>query len=632
MSPADITGRKVLNRYKIVERIGGGGMSVVWKAYDLVLDRFVALKVLRPEMSEDEEFIRRFRREAQSVASLSHPNIVNIYDVGEDQGLYFIVMELIEGETLRDKLKREGALDPEEALDIACQICEALSHAHARRIIHRDIKPQNILITKNGHVKVADFGIARALGAISTTSRDLVVGSAPYLSPEQAKNGEVSNRSDIYSLGVVLFEMLTGKQPFAGDSPVAVALQHVHSEAPSVKEMRPSLPDSVAKVVAKALRKNPEERFSSADEMRREMKLILSQGLECSPSRAAGRREEPALGERGSHEEDDDLARPQKKRRGLSLGTKVFLTVTVIFLAMGAYALKLFSDWMNVPVVTVPDLTNKLFVDAQEECRRLGLPLMISAWRNDPEVPANVIISQSPLPGEQVKQGREIWVLVSKGQDLATIPDVEGMTLKEASVELQNAEVNMGNVTRMYHEQIEKDRVISQSPKAGLQVPKNTPVDLVVSQGPEPKTVQMPNVLGMMLDEAREILADSLLVLDNIDYQASTVPEGTVIGQNPPPGTEVPFQHRVSLTVSSRTTTGATHRFVKVFRVPEAYRGQTELVRVVITVRDDLGERIVYDKLVQPEIEQRVTIEWEGTQATVITDIGGKKTYETIRP
>jgi serine/threonine-protein kinase len=178
LAPADITGRKVLNRYKIVEKIGGGGMSVVWKAYDLVLDRNVALKVLRPEMSEDEEFIRRFRREAQSVASLSHANIVNIYDVGEDRGLYFIVMELIEGETLRDKMKREGPIAPAEALEIASEICEALSHAHARRIIHRDIKPQNILLTKSGHVKVADFGIARALGAISTTSRDLVVGSA----------------------------------------------------------------------------------------------------------------------------------------------------------------------------------------------------------------------------------------------------------------------------------------------------------------------------------------------------------------------------------------------------------------------------------------------------------------------
>jgi serine/threonine-protein kinase len=630
LSPADITGRKVLNRYKIVEKIGGGGMSVVWKAYDLVLDRNVALKVLRPEMSEDEEFIRRFRREAQSVASLSHPNIVNIYDVGEDRGLYFIVMELIEGETLRDKLKREGALDPGEALEIASQICEALSHAHARRIIHRDIKPQNILLTKNGHVKVADFGIARALGAISTTSRDLVVGSAPYLSPEQAKNGQVSNRSDIYSLGVVLYEMLTGEQPFAGDSPVAVALQHVQREAPSVRDIKPSLPEPVANVVAKALRKNPEERFSSVDEMRREMRFILAKGL-TDPSSRVGDRDVPALVGRGSHEEADVVARPQKKRRGLSLGTKVFLTVTVIVLAMGAYALKLFNDWMNVPLVTVPELTNKPLEVAQAECMRLGLPLMISGWRNDPEVPANVVISQSPLAGEEVKQGREIWVLVSKGQDLATIPDVEGMTLKEASIEFQNADVSMGNVSRMYHEQIEKDRVISQNPKAGLQVPKNTPVDLVVSQGPEPQTVKTPNVLGKMLEEAREILISSLLGVGNIDYRASEQPEGTVIGQNPPPGTEVPYQYRVSLTVSGKTSS-AKHRFVKTFRVPEEYAGQTELVHVVITVRDDLGERVVYDRLVQPEIEQTVQFMWEGTQATVITDMGGKKSYETIRP
>ena len=195
-------GRKILGRYKIVERIGGGGMGVVWKANDLILDRHVALKILRPEMSEDEDFVLRFRREAKAAASLSHPNIVSIYDVGEDQGLHFIVMELVEGETLRDKLNREGRLEPEEALNIAAQICLGLAHAHNNNIIHRDIKPQNILLTELGHVKVADFGIARALGVVSTTSTDLVVGSASYLSPEQARNGQVSARSDLYSLGL----------------------------------------------------------------------------------------------------------------------------------------------------------------------------------------------------------------------------------------------------------------------------------------------------------------------------------------------------------------------------------------------------------------------------------------------
>jgi beta-lactam-binding protein with PASTA domain/tRNA A-37 threonylcarbamoyl transferase component Bud32 len=628
LSPADITGRKVLNRYKLIEKLGGGGMSVVWKAYDLVLDRNVALKVLRPEMSEDEEFIRRFRREAQSVASLSHPNIVNIYDVGEDRGLYFIVMEFIEGETLRDLMRREGVLDPADALEIASEICEAISHAHARRIIHRDIKPQNILLTKQGHVKVADFGIARALGAISTTSRDLVVGSAPYLSPEQAKNGVVSNRSDIYSLGVVLYEMLTGKQPFAGDSPVAVALQHVQAEPPSVRKVNPSLPEEVANLVAKALRKNPDERFSSVEEMRREMGFILAGGVS-DAGKDAPEREAPVSS--GPEGDDDVVARPGKKRRGLSLGTKVFLAVLVIALAMGGYALKLFRDWMDVPLVMVPELAGKVLVQGQEEAKQLGLVVMISGWRNDPEVPANVIISQSPLPGEQVKQGREIWVLVSKGQDLATIPFVGNMTLKEAAIELQNADVSMGNVSRVYHEEIEKDWVISQNPKSGLEVPKNTPVDLVVSDGPEPQTVKTPPVTGMMLDEAKATLVNSLLGVGSINYQPSPEPEGTVIGQNPSPGTEVPYQYRVSLTVSGKTTT-AKHRFVKTFRVPEEYGGTTNLVHVVITVRDDAGERIVYDRLLQPEVEQTVQFEWEGTQATVITDMGGRRSYETIRP
>lgn len=627
MAPADITGRKVLNRYKIVEKIGGGGMSVVWKAYDLVLDRNVALKVLRPEMSEDEEFIRRFRREAQSVASLSHPNIVNIYDVGEDSGLYFIVMELIEGETLRDKMKREGPIDPREALEIASEICDALSCAHARRIIHRDVKPQNILLTETGHVKVADFGIARALGAISTTSRDLVVGSAPYVSPEQAKNGVVSTRSDIYSLGVVLFEMLAGRQPFEGETPVAVALQHIHSEAPALKSVRPTIPESVSDLVAKALRKNPEERFASVDEMRREMELILAGGLPDTPGKESRRYEASPVHD----EEDDAVARPKTRKPRLTLATKIFIGVAAIALAMAGYAVIIFYRWMDVPIIEVPEVVNTTQIEAQDILRNAGLILRISGERPDPEVPAGVVISQSPMPGEKVKQGREVWCLISKGQDLATVPDVAGMTLKEASIELENEGVSLGNVTRTYHEEIEKDRVISQNLKAGLEVPKGTTVDLTVSNGPQPKTTKVPNVIGMPLENGKQTLVDALLNYGDVNYQVSEQPEGIIIGQNPPSGTEVPFQFRVSLTVSGRTAS-APHEYVKWFYVPRDVAGGSNLVHVTITVRDAQGERVVYDRLVPPEMDQKVKFTWTGSQATVITDMGGKKTYETITP
>ena len=334
MTSSDIAGRKVLNRYKIEEKLGGGGMSVVWKAYDLVLDRSVALKVLRPEMSDDEEFIGRFRREAQSVASLSHPNIVNIYDVGEDGGLYFIIMELVDGETLRDKLRAEGRLPVDEALRIAQQICEALAHAHARRIIHRDIKPQNILITKQGDVKVADFGIARALGGVSTTSRDVVVGSAPYISPEQAKNGTVSARSDLYSLGVVMYEMLTGKPPFAGDSPVAVALQHVQGQVPSLREKNPDIPEAVEAVIMKALAKDPDDRFASATDMLKAIVALRTTGASPVSNKAQTEMERPLVPRGG----DERLARSAKKKRGLSTTAKVFLTLGVLVLALGGYA------------------------------------------------------------------------------------------------------------------------------------------------------------------------------------------------------------------------------------------------------------------------------------------------------
>ena len=616
MTLKDLPGKKILNRYEVRERIGGGGMSVVWKAYDLVLDRNVALKVLRPEMSEDEDFIRRFRREAKAAASLSHPNIVNIYDVGEDQGLYFIVMELVEGETLRDRLKREKRLELKEALNIAAQICEGLSHAHANRIIHRDIKPQNILITKQGHVKVADFGIARALGGVSTTSTGVVVGSAPYLSPEQAKNGVVSARSDLYSLGVVLYEMLSGSPPFAGESPVAVALQHLEAEIPSLREKNPDIPPAVDALVRKAMAKMPEDRFQSADEMLKAIRQIQS-------SYAASSEEIPDPGG------DEALPRGRKQKRGLSLAAKILLGFLVAALGIAGYAVYLFNKWMAVPIVEVPNIVGKTQMEAQAILREKGLIPQIAAEQYDPNYPANVVISQSPMGGEKVKKGREVYYVLSKGEKFVTVPDVSGKTALEAQLEFQNVGLDIGNVGFEFHPTVPKDRVISQNPRAGTQVAIGTKVDVEISKGAQPETVKVPKVVGLSKDDAEALLKSSLLDVGTVSQVPGQEPYGTVLQQAPAEGTEVPIRSKVDITISlGPEKPPNTYSFT--VKVPDSGKPAVN-VRVVVT--DTAGERVVYDKNEKPGVEVPIRFEYKGSQAILKVYFDGVLASQaTIRP
>jgi serine/threonine-protein kinase len=626
--PGDIAGRQVLNRYKILERIGGGGMSVVWKAYDMVLDRNVALKILRPEMSEDEDFVRRFRREAQSVASLSHANIVNIYDVGEDRGLYFIVMELIgEGETVRDRLKAQRRLSVHDALEIASQICEALSHAHARRIIHRDIKPQNILLTQQGQVRVADFGIARALGGISTTSTDTVVGSAPYISPEQARNGVVSTRSDLYSLGVVLYEMLSGKPPFGGDSPVAVALQHVEAEAPSLRQNYPSIPEPVDDLVKKAMAKNPEERFQSAEEMLEAIRAVQA-GKAPAPARERAREDAHlSLG-------DGEVAKGKRKRLQMSFAVKLFLVLTLLAVVAVGYVAYAFNKWISLPVVEVPNVVGKTQVEAQAMVKEVGLVFQISGERYDSKVPAGTVLSQSPLGGEKAKKNREIYCLLSKGQDFARVPDVTGKIYpREVIVALQNAGIQVGNVTTAPHPTIAKDQVISQNPRPGLDVPRDMPVDLVVSMGPEAQTTKVPKVVGLFINIARNTLNAALLEVGSVVYEPDAqAAQGTVVGQDPTPDTVLEVRGKVNLVVAGSPST-TSHSFTKAFAVTRQESPNGNPIRVRIWVTDVTGETLVYDRAVAPDDPtQYVSFQWQGTQATLKIDMGGRITTETIKP
>ncbi len=616
----DLTDREVMNRYKVLERIGGGGMAVVWKAYDQKLDRNVALKVLRPEMSEDDDFKLRFRLEAQSAASLSHNNIVSIYDVGEEQGLYFIVMELVEGQSLREKLNEEGILSTDEALRIASEMCEGLAHAHARRIVHRDIKPQNILLTKQGTVKVADFGIAQALGASSLTANGMVVGSAPYMAPEQARDGASSSRTDLYSVGVVLYEMLAGKPPFSGENPVSIALQHVEADVPSLRVRNPNVPEKVCDVVDKALSKNPWERYGSAEEMLQALRAAKMSG-------------EPLPDSVGAPRGDEKLSRSKKKTRRVSTPAKVFLTFAVLALAALGYSVHLFGRWMAVPTLPVPELVGKTQMEAQAAAKAAGFVFQISGERYDDHVPAGVVISQSPQGGHEAKKGREILCLLSKGQDYVTIPNVLGKPRREAYVELQNTGVQVGTVSYEWHPTVEEDHVIGQNPKAGADVARDYFVDLVISKGPEPADTVVPDILGKTRAEAVEELASCLLDVGAIAVIVDpTVPEGTVISQSPQPGTVVALRSKVTIAISGKEASVKTNIHSMSLTVPPGAAPAGTPVEVKVVYVDATGDNVAFDGSMLPGETREVSFLWRGSSAEVTVTIGDDVTRKTIRP
>ncbi|HHY34530.1 MAG TPA: serine/threonine protein kinase [Firmicutes bacterium] len=602
----EMIGRKLSNRYQIEERLGGGGMAVVWRAFDTVLGRNVAVKLLRQEMAEDEEFVARFRREAQAAARLSHPNIVAIYDVGEDYGLYYIVMELVEGMTLRQKLKQAGRLPVAQALDIAAQVASGLHEAHARGIIHRDIKPQNILITETGLVKVTDFGIARAVGGVSTTG-DLVVGSLPYMSPEQVSNGEVSAATDIYSLGVVLFEMLVGRPPFQAESTVGMAMRHLEGEVPSIRQFRPDVPPAVEALVMKCLAKKPVDRFSSAKDLLRAIKMSF-------PVQAGTGEQMKPDGlqiEEAPLEGDEDLARKRRRpKRRMSLAVKIFLAAMVLFLGLVAAGIYAFNKWMEVPLVEVPNVEGKPFLEAQAILMEKGLVPVMAAERYDPQVPRGCVINQAPEAGDTVKQGREVRLVVSKGREMVKVPDLIGKDVREASVMLEESNLVLGNSVYVFHPAIPAGKVVSQNPKADIEVPKGTTVDIEVSKGPMPTTAIVPNVVGMTRDQAKDELEKALLTPKFLLLPGEQ-PAGTVMSQSHVPGTEVPVGTEIIVAVSLGTGPAPNVRTIPI-SVPKLDK---DTVRVKVVLKDAQGERTVLEQDRKPGEQFELRVEWVGAEA-----------------
>ncbi len=598
-------GKLLGNRYEVLEQLGGGGMSIVYKAKDTFLNRLVTIKILRPEYVTDKDFIRRFRREAQAVASLSHPNIVNIHDVGQENETQYLVMEYVDGDNLKNYLKAHPDLPLDKIVNIARQICDALQHAHENNIVHRDVKPHNILITKNERVKLTDFGIALEASTGTITNTDTIVGSVHYISPEQAKGEVAGPQSDIYSLGVVLYEMLTGELPFKGDSPVAVALKHVQEQPKLPSEINPRVPRQLERVVMKAMHKSVEQRYQTATQFSADLLEAVKGTLYFDESDDYATRVLPGPVDTtilDDHKEPKEFPNEPKKKPDVK---KIAITTALLVLSLIAGVLFAMYKYMNVPEIEVPDVVNLPVEEAQQVLEEKGLKAIITEEYSD-EVEEGIVISQSEEPGKKVKRGREITLVVSKGPEMLEVPDVRGKSQDEAEMELRNAGFDNIVVETAFHDEVPQGNVIDQNPRSGKH-PKSTTIELLVSKGKEPVTVDMPNLVGLQLDEAQAKINSLNLVLNEpILYRESKeYLEGQVMGQTPGPNEKVEEGTKVTLTVSKGP--GPEKRSA---RVKLKLDDDEQMHEVRITVTDIMGtDRVVYVATHEPgeRINQDVT-------------------------
>ena len=558
----NLVGRVIGNRYEIIEKIGEGGMATVYKAKCNILKRYVAVKVLRDEFTTDEEFIKRFNTEAQAAASLTHPNIVSIYDVGHEENIYYIVMELVQGKTLKEIINEDGALPWKWALNVSIQVASALEMAHKNNIVHRDIKPHNIIITEDGIAKVTDFGIAKAVSNSTITAFGTTIGSVHYFSPEHARGGYTDAKSDLYSLGVVMYEMLTGRVPFDADTPVSIALKHMQEKPIEPIKLNPTIPYAVNKIIMKAMEKDPNERYQSATEMLKDLSMALKNPegdfVEQKDFTNQYTQRIPTLGEQeyiknDKIEDDEEQEEPKNK---MSKKKKIIITIAIILgiiliPIIGFFGTKALMDAGVPKDVDLPNLVGKTLEEANKEIEGTDITLEQTEEFNA-DVEAGKIISQDPpyVNGYTVKENSTIKIVISKGTEKAVVENVKGKTYEEAVQILEKANLKVERVDQT-SQTVEAGIVIDQEPNGDEEVNAGDTVKLYVSSGTGIEQVEVENVVGKTEEEATSILTKAGLKV-NVGYKEdSSEATDIVLSQDVTAGEKVDEGTTVTIVVNT---------------------------------------------------------------------------------
>ena len=555
-----LEGKILGNRYEIIEKVGNGGMATVYRAEDKVLKRNVAVKVLKDEFTTDEEFIKRFEIEAQSAARLTHPNIVSIYDVGSEDNLYYIVMELIRGKTLKEIIVEEkGPLPWKWSINVAIQIASALEMAHKNNIIHRDIKPHNIIITEDGIAKVTDFGIAKAVSNSTITAFGTTIGSVHYFSPEHARGGFTDAKSDLYSLGVVMYEMVTGRVPFDADTPVSVALKHMQEEPEEPIELNPNLPSAVNRIIMKALKKDTTLRYQSATDMLADLRKALKNPngdfVDDRDYDATAKTQKINTDLYGNIEEEDNNKKKGKKDNKFVAFIKRHKVLSAIIGLILLFAISLggtlaYLNITNPAEVELPEVVGMSKEEAQKTVEDLKLVFEVSSEEYNKDVPEGYVISQDPtyIADYHVKEGSSVKVVISKGQEKTTVPNVEGEEKNEAIKMIEDANLK-AEVVEETSKTVKEGYVISQEVEADSEAYAGDTIKIHVSTGTGIKQVTVENVVGQTEANAKSTLeAQGLKV--NITYVDATTDNGKVTKQSVTGGTTVDEGTTVTLTVN----------------------------------------------------------------------------------
>lgn len=558
-------------RYELIEKIGEGGMAVVYKAKDRLLNRYVAIKILRPEFTQDEQFLDSFKRESQAAAGLQHPNIVSIYDVGRTGNINFIVMELVDGRPLSDFIKEKGRLDYKTTIDIAKQMASALSIAHKHQIIHRDVKPHNIMITSDGVAKLTDFGIARAVSnATMVADTSKIIGSVHYFSPEQARGAYVDERSDIYSLGIVMFEMLTGRVPFDGETPVEVALKHINDDVPSPAKLVPGIPPALDKVVLKATDKYQTERYKSADEMLEALKNVEFVTQMVGDRVFAGekdnklRHDENVVAPVNNKREDREqemvvVPANSKKPKSKTDDSKKKKKIAIIIGIAAAAILILFGILYVSGIiggsgkeVVVPDVKGMSYSEAKEVLEEKGLKIEKA---DEPiasqKIEKGKIVSQTPSKNSKVKKGRTVRVILSAGNAELKVPDLKGLSYNEAKTLLSEMGLQISKGDEVDSDSISEGLIASQYPAAKTKVDKGDIITVNISRGK--KDAVIPKLVGTKFtseNDISEILSKYGYKLGKVSYEESYETPGTIIKQSPDAGTTAEKKTTVDIVIS----------------------------------------------------------------------------------